>query len=363
MLKTTQAVSRSRKAAADFDVEIAGVGTALPAYILPQAEATEHARALFPHLGRLEALYGKTGVGMRYTCQPREWYYAPHDWVDRTEVFQRHALDLLEEVTLKATQAAGVQRSELGGLLVNTVTGLAIPSLDAKLMNRLDLPNSMERLPMFGLGCAGGVAGIARSARYAQAMPGKSLLFLTVDLCSLCLRADDSSNAMLVSTALFGDGAAGVVLRNTQGGGGTGCGRIIATGDHFWRGTEHIMGWNIQNDGFGVVLSPELPALLSTHLRPALEGFLAAKSMSLGDFDGFLFHPGSSKILNVVQKTLGLSREDLSISYEVLRNFGNMSSPTALFALHRAIEAGARGRHLLVAFGPGFSAYFVAIDL
>ena len=168
---------------------------------------------------------------------------------------------------------------------------------------------------------------------------------------------------MLVSTALFGDGAAGVVLRNTQGGGGTGCGRIIATGDHFWRGTEHIMGWNIQNDGFGVVLSPELPALLSTHLRPALEGFLAAKSMSLGDFDGFLFHPGSSKILNVVQKTLGLSREDLSISYEVLRNFGNMSSPTALFALHRAIEAGARGRHLLVAFGPGFSAYFVAIDL
>ena len=215
MLKTTQAVSRSRKAAADFDVEIAGVGTALPAYILPQAEATEHARALFPHLGRLEALYGKTGVGMRYTCQPREWYYAPHDWVDRTEVFQRHALDLLEEVTLKATQAAGVQLSELGGLLVNTVTGLAIPSLDAKLMNRLDLPNSMERLPMFGLGCAGGVAGIARSARYAQAMPGKSLLFLTVDLCSLCLRADDSSNAMLVSTALFGDGAAGVVLRNT----------------------------------------------------------------------------------------------------------------------------------------------------
>jgi alkylresorcinol/alkylpyrone synthase len=109
VLKTTQAVSRSRKAAADFDVEIAGVGTALPAYILPQAEATEHARALFPHLGRLEALYGKTGVGTRYTCQPREWYYAPHDWVDRTEVFQRHALDLLEEVTLKAKHAAGVQ--------------------------------------------------------------------------------------------------------------------------------------------------------------------------------------------------------------------------------------------------------------
>jgi alkylresorcinol/alkylpyrone synthase len=341
-----------RKAAADFDVEIAGVGTALPA-ILP-AEATEHARALFPHLGRLEAPTARPGLA-RVIHASREWHYAPQTVTDG--VFQRHALDLLEEVTLKATQAAGVQLSELGGLLVNTVTGLAIPSLDAKLMNRLDLPNSMERLPMFGLGCAGGVAGIARSARYAQARPGKSLLFLTVDLCSLCLRADDSSNAMLVSTALFGDGAAGVVLRNTQGGGGTGCGRIIATGDHFWRGTEHIMGWNIQNDGFGVVLSPELPALLSTHLRPALEGFLAAKSMSLGDFDGFLFHPGSSKILNVVQKTLGLSREDLSISYEVLRNFGNMSSPTALFALHRAIEAGARGRHLLVAFGPGFSAY------
>ena len=363
MLKRTQAISRPRKASADLDVEIAGVATALPAHKLSQAEATEHARALFPHLDHLEALYGKTGVGTRYTCQPREWYYAPHDWVDRTEVFQRHALALLEEVTLKATEAAGVQLSELGGLLVNTVTGLAIPSLDAKLMNRLDLPHSIERLPMFGFGCGGGVAGLARAARYTQAMPDKPLLFLTVDLCSLCLRANDPSKAMFVSTALFADGAAGVVLRNTPGSGGTGHGRIIATGDHFWRGTEHIMGWDIENDGFGVVLSPELPALLSMHLRPALEGFLAAKGMSLGEFHGFLFHPGSSKILNAVEKALGLSREDLSISYEVLRDFGNMSSPTALFALNRAIEAGARGRHLLAAFGPGFSAYFVAVDL
>ncbi len=363
MLKPAEIVSRTREAEAGLDVEIAGVATAVPAHTVSQAEAAEHAKTLFPHLSRVQSLYGNTGIATRYTCQPTAWYHEPHDWQDRTDVFQRHALALLEEVTLKATEEAGIKLSEIGALLVNTITGLAIPSLDARLMNRLDLPASVERLPIFGLGCGGGVAGLARAARYAHALPGKHVLFLTVDLCSLCLRSNDPSMAMFVATALFGDGAAGVLLRNTQDGGASGRGRILAAGDHFWRGTEHIMGWDIKNDGFGVVLSPELPALLSTHLRPALEGFLAANGMSLGEFDGFLFHPGGSKILETVQKTLGLSREDLDISFDVLRDFGNMSSPTALFALDRAIKAGARGRYLLAAFGPGFSAYFLVVEL
>jgi alkylresorcinol/alkylpyrone synthase len=154
-----------------------------------------------------------------------------------------------------------------------------------------------------------------------------------------------------------------VVLGPASGRGDSGRGRIIATGDHFWPGTEHIMGWDIRNDGFGVVLSPELPELLIKRLRPAVETFLAANGMSLGEFDGFLFHPGGSKVLKAVEKALGLTPEDLKLSVEVLREFGNMSSPTALFTLERAIASGARGRHLLAAFGPGFSAYFVVVDL
>ena len=153
-------------------------------------------------------------------------------------------------------------------------------------------------------------------------------------------------------------------LRNTHGtGGGAGRGTVLAIGDHFWPNTEQIMGWDIKEDGFGVVLSPELPELIRAEFMPALNGFLDANRMDLGEFSGFIMHPGGAKILKTIQKLLRLSREDLAYSWDVLRDFGNMSSPTALFGLARAMHAGARGRHLLTAFGPGFSAYFVAIDL
>jgi alkylresorcinol/alkylpyrone synthase len=168
-------------------------------------------------------------------------------------------------------------------------------------------------------------------------MPGAHVLFLTIDLCSLCLRVNDSSMAMFVSTALFGDGAA---LRNTKG-----------------------PRWEIRHDGFGVVLSPELPQLLRRHLRPTVQDFLEANGMSLGEFNGFLFHPGGAEVLKTVQGVLDLRRDDLAYSWAVLRDFGNMSSPTALFTLDQALKAGASGPHLMAAFGPGFSAYFLAVEL
>jgi alkylresorcinol/alkylpyrone synthase len=365
MLKTASQGQRAEGKKAKFDVEIASVAIAVPAHKIGQAEIGKRAREIFPHLPLLESLYGNTGIDNRYLCEPPDWYHQRHGWEARTAIFQRHALDLLEEVALKTTEAASIKLDDIGALIVNTITGLAIPSLDAKLMNRLRLPRSVERLPIFGLGCGGGVGGLARAARYAQAMPvGAHVLFLTIDLCSLCLRIADPSVAMFVAAALFGDGAAGVVLRNTHGtGGSAGRGTVLAIGDHFWPNTEQIMGWDIKEDGFGVVLSPELPELIRAEFMPALNGFLDANRMDLGEFSGFIMHPGGAKILKTIQKLLRLSREDLAYSWDVLRDFGNMSSPTALFGLARAMHTGARGPHLLTAFGPGFSAYFVAIDL
>jgi alkylresorcinol/alkylpyrone synthase len=348
-----------------FNVEIAGVATAVPEHLVSQDDIAERAKAVFPHLARLGGLYGNTGIEKRYACEPADWYYERHGWESRTEVFQRHALTLLEEVTLTALAKSGLRLKDIRALVVNTITGLAIPSLDAKLMNRLNFPSSVERVPIFGLGCGGGVAGLSRAARIAQAMPGGNVLFLTVDLCSLCLRIADPSMAMFVSAALFGDGAAGAVLRNVEGDEAASGrhGRILAVGDHFWPDTERIMGWDIKEDGFGVVLSPELPGLIRKRLLPALNQFLAANELTLGEFTGFLLHPGGAKILKTVQKLLGLTNDDMALSAGVLRDFGNMSSPTALFALDRAITSNVSGPHLLVAFGPGFSAYFVAVDL
>jgi alkylresorcinol/alkylpyrone synthase len=206
------------------------------------------------------------------------------------------------------------------------------------------------------------VAGLARAARLAHAKDGAHVLFLTVDLCSLCLRVNDPSPVMFVSTALFGDGAAGLLLRNTRNGSRAGP-RILASGEWCWRNTEHIMGWDIKDDGFGIVLSPELPSLAKQALAPALRDFLSRNGFSLADFNGFLFHPGGRKVLETIEDVLGLTRDQLRHSGEVLRRYGNMSSATVLFVLERALQAGARGPHLLLALGPGFSVYFVAAEL
>jgi len=349
----------------DLQVEILAVATAVPDHSVQQEEVLERAKKVFPFLGRLDGIYSNTGIDTRYSCEHPDWYHTEHGWEERTDVFQRHALDLLERVAIEAVERAGLGLRDIDAIVTNTITGLAIPSLDAMLCNRIDFREDIQRLPIFGFGCGGGVAGIARSAQLAQSMPGANVLFLTVDLCTLCLRPNDQSVGMYVSAALFGDGAAGLVLRARNGGGASpgALGSIQAVGDHFWRDSERIMGWDIKDDGFGVVLSPQLPALLRDELPRAVTRFLVRHDLTLEAFAGFLFHPGGRKILETVEAALGISREKLIHSWETLRRYGNMSSATALFVLKGAIEAGASGRHLVAAFGPGFSAYFVVADL
>jgi alkylresorcinol/alkylpyrone synthase len=361
MLEALKSAVNENAVADGFDVEILSVATANPSFVLQQDEAARRAKDLFPHLKLLWKLYDNTGIDRRYNCEPIDWYLKPHSWEERTASFQKHALDLLVDITSRATSAAGIGLDAIDILVTNTITGLAIPSLDARLSNRLKLSPRVERLPIFGLGCGGGVAGLARATRLAHATEGAHVLFLTVDLCSLCLRVNDPSPAMFVSTALFGDGAAGVMLHNTANGSHGGP-RILAIGEWCWPNTEHIMGWDIKDDGFGVVLSAELPSLMREALAPALYDFLDRNGFRLSDFNGFLFHPGGRKLIETVQEVLGLDRGHFEHSWEVLRQYGNMSSATALFVLDRALKSGARGLHLLAAFGPGFSAYFVVVD-
>lgn len=360
-------LAAERTAATAVGVEIASVATAVPEHVVTQADATERAQKVYPQYARLDALYKNTGIDTRYSVEPVPWHLTTHTWEERTETYQRNALDLLVRVAEQAVAEAGLALRDIDTIVTNTITGLSIPSLEARLMNRLDFRPDVERLPIFGLGCGGGVGGLARATRMAQARPGSNVLFLTVDLCSLCLRVNDPSLAMFVSAALFGDGAAGVVLRSTggdkRGKGGPARARVGGIGEYFWSKTEHIMGWDIKNDGFGVVLSPELPALMRARLGEALFPFLAREGLSLQDFDGFLLHPGGSKVLETAEDSLGLSRDQVRYSWQVLKNYGNMSSATAMFVLKEALADGAHGRFLLAAFGPGFSAYFIVLEL
>ena len=203
----------SKESPISLDVAILSIATANPEYRVNQRDAWEDAKAIFPHLARMEALYTNTGIETRYSCVPPDWCKVPHSWEERTEIYQRHAMGLLEEVAIKAVAEAHLSLTDIDVVVLNTITGLSIPSLDAKLINRLGFRPTVERLPIFGLGCGGGVGGLARAARLARGYPGANILFLTVDLCSLCARPNDPSVAMFVSAALFGDGAAGIVLR------------------------------------------------------------------------------------------------------------------------------------------------------
>jgi alkylresorcinol/alkylpyrone synthase len=362
----TELLAAERVAASAVSVEIASVATAVPQHVVTQEDAKFRAQKVFPQYARLEALYTNTGIDTRYSVEPVPWHLTTHTWEERSLIYQRNALDLLQQVATQSIAEAGLVPRDIDVIVTNTITGLAIPSLEARLMNRVAFRPDVERLPIFGLGCGGGVGGLARATRMAQARPGTNVLFLTVDLCSLCLRVNDPSLAMFVSAALFGDGAAGVVLRSHRGDGrGKGPGRayVGAQAEYFWSKTEHIMGWDIKNDGFGVVLSPELPTLMRERLGEALFPFLAREGLSLQDFDGFLLHPGGSKVLETAEDSLGLSRDQIRYSWQVLKEYGNMSSATALFVLEAALADGARGRYLLAAFGPGFSAYFIVLEL
>jgi alkylresorcinol/alkylpyrone synthase len=347
-------------------VEILSIATANPPYKVSQNDALADAANIYPQFASFFGLFANTGIDFRYTCQPTSWYQRSHTWEERTEVYQEHALELLEQVAVEAVAGAGLSLADIDAFVTNTITGLAIPSLDALLMNRLDFSPNVERLPIFGLGCGGGVAGLARAARFAQGRPGRNVLFITVDLCSLCARPNDPSMAMFVAAALFGDGAAGVVLRTSPGGGRTGgCDKptVLTFGEHTWRNTQRIMGWDVKGDGFGVVLSPQLPTLMRENLGQVITQFVDKNGMSIADFKGLLFHPGGRKVLETAEAVLGVDRALFRHSWDVLRDYGNMSSATALFVLQKAMNAGDKGRHLLAAFGPGFSAYFVALDL
>jgi alkylresorcinol/alkylpyrone synthase len=342
-------------------VAIAAIASAVPKHCIDQRATRDIVLSIAPELRSHEALFLNTGIKTRYSCVPLEWHFEPHGWAARNRVFQDAAADLLESVSRECIDRAGIALDQVEAIVTVSTTGLAVPSLDAVLANRLGLPATVERLPIFGLGCAGGVSGLARAARMAQSLPRGNVLLLVVELCTINCRNTDHSIKNFISTALFGDGAAALLLRRAPE--GKALPRLIASGEHMWRKTEPMMGWSIEDDGFGVVLSPDIPRCAREDLRPAVDHFLARHGLELGDLDGIVMHPGGRKVLEAAQTALAVSQDELRHAWDILAEYGNMSSPTALFVLQRALSAGASGLHLLAAFGPGFTVSFALLDL
>ena len=343
-------------------VTISSVATAVPRHKIEQDAFLEMALQVAPEFRNYSPLFTNTGIENRYGVMPLDWMPKPHGWQERTALFAEYAMELLETVARDCLAKAGLAATELDALVVASSTGLAVPTLDARLANRLGMKATLDRLPLFGLGCAAGVTGLARAAQLARAKPDSKILFLCVELCTINGRIQDHRMVNFISAALFGDGAAGVLIRSDQGIDGDAHGSILASGEHQWQGTEDLMGWSIEEDGFGVIVSPEIPRVARDRMRPVIDDFLERNGLGHSDIAGYVLHPGGRKVLESAEGALGVPRSALQHSWDVLRDYGNMSSPTVLFVLERTLAEKPKGKYILAALGPGFTVSLLLVD-
>jgi alkylresorcinol/alkylpyrone synthase len=344
--------------------------TAVPKHVLRQDYVRDNAKAffgprssLFEHL---EPVFGNALIEKRYACQPPDWYLTPRDFGEKSQSFAEHATALGLEIATRALDEAELEAHEIDAIVTVSSTGIMTPSLDARLMNLLPFRRDTIRLPIFGLGCAGGVLGLTRAAQLARSAPGMRVLLVVIELCTMAIRHDRMTPSNIVATALFGDGAAGAVIEN--GGDGIALGRpTIGTvgvgGEHTWQDTLDIMGWRVDNLGLDVVFSYSIPSVVAEDYPLALEGFLSRNAISPGDIARSCCHPGGVKVIEALEDVLGLARGALEVERSVLRDYGNMSAPTVLFVLDRIRDQGVRGPVLMSSLGPGFSAAFQMVSL
>ncbi len=323
----------------------------------------ERARAIFADRGtdiaRLAPVFENAGICTRYSCVPLEWYAQSHGWKERSALFAEHAVTLLRTAAEACLEHAGVDPGAVDAVVTVTTSGMAAPSLEARLMAVMPLRRDLHRLPIFGLGCAGGVLGLARAAALARAIPGSKVLFLVVELCGLTFRNTDTSKSNVVATALFGDGAAAALL-STEGPGDAPS--IAAWGEYTWPDSLDVMGWRIEDDGFGVLFSRNIPSIVRAEYRAAVDGFLAGQGLARGDLAGAICHPGGAKVIEAMEAAFDMPPGAMADARQVLRDYGNMSATTVMFVLEAALRRGLRGRHLLSSLGPGFSAAFALLE-
>ena len=348
---------------------IASLATAVPPHRVPQDEAMDFFQRSFDipasRRGRLKQLFLNAEIETRYAAAPIHWYEQAHSFELKNDLYIDRAIDLLKQVALDSLAVAGLTCSDVDALVTVSSTGVAVPALDVRLMEELPCRRNVQRLPVFGLGCAGGALGLARAAACARAQPGSRILCLVVELCTLTFCRSDRTTANVVATALFGDGAAGAVL-TTDGPGPA----ITAWGEHTWPGSLDVMGWHVTQKGLELQLSRGVPDFARQRVRGVTDEFLASVGLELADVDEFICHPGGSKVLEALEDAFRLPSGGLAASREILRDYGNMSAATVLFILKRVLTTSAAGdgrregtrRYLMTGLGPGFSIGYLVLE-
>ncbi|MEM9459971.1 MAG: 3-oxoacyl-[acyl-carrier-protein] synthase III C-terminal domain-containing protein [Myxococcota bacterium] len=344
---------------------IRAVATAVPPHRLPQSELRDFASRFFardfPALPRLLRVFDNAGIAERQLARPVPWYETPRSFPDKNAVYVEQALALSERAAAQALARANVPAASLGAIVFVSSTGVATPSLDSVLVQRLDLPRGIARVPLWGLGCAGGAAGVARAATLCRGLR-RPVLLVSVEICSVTLVHEDRSKSNLVATALFGDGAAAAVL--TPDGEGP---AVLGGFSHLLDDTADVMGWTLRETGLQVRFARSIPAIVRAHAPQVVDAALHAHGIDREQLAHVVMHPGGAKVLAAYEQALGLAPDALDHARAVLRDHGNMSSPTVLFVLERWLRSTPPSPShkaepgVLMGLGPGFCAEGVVL--
>lgn len=349
-------------------MKIISTATAFPEHYYRQGDITlalgDYWDSQLANRGVLERFHRKAGVSGRHLVLPLSEFPKVKDWGAANDVFIQQAVMLGEKAVEEALDRQNISADKIGAIIFVSITGVSNPSIDARLMNRIPFSPHIKRIPIFGLGCVGGAAGIARAADYLRSYPDQMVLVLSVELCSLTWQRADLSSAHVVSSALFGDGAAAVILSGANHNDRKGP-RVVANESVFYRNTEHVMGWNVSGEGFRVVLSPDVPKVISENLRRDVDSFLDKHGLTRDQIGSWIMHTGGPKVLDAIDAALELPPHALSHSRECLDQIGNISSASVLAVLDKIMRESppASGTwSLLSAMGPGFCTELILLQ-
>lgn len=338
-------------------VRIASLATAVPPHVLERDFVAQEAKRIFARFGdeyeRMATVFINAGIDRRYSVCPVEWFETASNWGDRAARFLEGAKILFRTTTAEALNKSGFKASEIDVIVTVSSTGIATPSIEAHVMHEMGFRDDVMRVPVFGLGCAGGVTGLALAAQMAQ---GKNVLLVVIELCTLAFRPDEMSKSNVIATALFGDGAAAMIITQNSDGPA-----IEHAGQHTWNNTIDIMGWRVDDQGLGAIFARSIPDLVTNDLRPAAEGFLSKHNLDVTDLENFTFHPGGTKVLQALETVFEMPDGTLANERKILAGYGNMSAPTVLFVLQEALMQKSNGRRFVGSLGPGFTASFMTL--
>lgn len=343
-------------------VSLLALGCVTPPHVLPQTLAEETARSLlgprYPEFERIAPSFQTAGVDTRYCVVPIDWFSDDKHWSERNAAYLDGATALFTRAAQAALDKAGLRADQIDTVVTVSTTGIATPSLDARAHAALGFRPDIQRVPVFGLGCAGGVSGLALAQQLALAAPGSNVLMVAVETCSLSFRTDRMQKADIIATVLFGDGAAAAVLSTKGDGPQLGMGQQV-----LWPNTLQIMGWDVDDTGLGVVFDRSIPGFVTEHLAQAASQALDASGLTAAQIDRFVCHPGGAKVITAIERALDLAQGSLDAERATLRDYGNMSAPTVLFVLEGLLASRATGQMMLAALGPGFTASFLPMNV